>query len=290
MTGYGFARFTSDSLDMDVTIRSVNGRFLDIRLHLPKEYLSIESEIKSKITKFFTRGTVDIYVNRRSLEQSEIKVASEIGQKWAKAYRDLAKTLKIAPKLSIEHIATLPNVMVIETISEISTSEKKTFYQVCDQAVKQCLKERIREGQALKKGISEMLVSFKENVAQIEAIRSEANGALEARLKKRLFEKANETFGGLDLDPIRFAQEVVYQIDRSDINEEVQRLNEHIQHIVNLIESKECHGKKLDFYCQELLRETNTIGAKSQIAELTRLVVLAKTTIEKIKEQVQNIE
>ena len=273
--------------NLDVSIRSVNGRYLETRLHLPREYAAVESELKAVVASHFARGTVDVYINRARTESSTVvDVNVELAQKWLDGYRKLGKALKIKGAPSLEMITRIPDVMRVEERSEASDAEKKLLLKLMNAATEACDTERAREGAALGVELESLCAQLESLSEEIMTLRAEANGELEKRLKDRL---AKLGFQGLVEDQ-RMAQEVIMQLDKGDISEELTRLREHVKAYRQLLKSKEPQGKKLDFYAQELLREVNTIGSKSQVSKLTSLVVDAKTIVEKIREQVQNVE
>lgn len=305
MTGYGRAlhsghgrRPTTDERnetrdakvglpEIEVAIRSVNGRYLETRLHIPREYGGLESDLKAVLSKVFSRGTLDIYVNRgRSVSTTDLTVNTELAMKWLDGYRALGQALKLEAQPSLELLTRIPDVLKIEEHSETSDAEKALLKSLVEKAAELCDRERIREGAALAAELDQLCLRLEALTSEMLTLREEANAELEKRLRDRLQKLG---FTGV-LDDHRMAQEVMMQVDRSDISEELTRLREHVKAYRALLLSHGSEGKKLDFYAQELLREVNTIGSKSQVARLTALVVEAKTIVEKIREQVQNVE
>lgn len=276
-------------LELDVSLRSVNGRYLEMRFHVPREYAGLESELKALIGATFSRGTIDLYINRHrapGAETTDVTVNSDLAQKWLKAYRDLGKELKLKAEPSLELLTRIPDVLQVEEREDITDAEKKVLLGLVKQAVDACDQERQREGKALERDLSTLCGRLDDLASQIEALKAEASGELERRFRDRLQKLGFEG----KVDDQRLAQEIVIQLDRADVSEELHRLREHLKAYRQLLKSDEPQGKKLDFYAQELLREVNTIGSKSHIAKLTALVVDAKTIVEKIREQVQNVE
>ncbi len=289
MTGYGHTNFSSKDLELDVQVKSVNGRFLDVRLHLPREYNSFESEIKKMISSLFGRGTVDVYCARKiraSAKQVALEINEDIAKLYMKSLKGLAKKLDLKDNLSLDIIVKLPELMTLKIQDKVTPQEKQKLMGLVEKSLKLCETERMREAKALGEDIRKNLVKLQSFVDQCEKLREQVNGELAKKFEDRL---KNLGLGG-EVDPVRIAQEVMIQIDRSDINEELSRLAEHIQAYLKLIGDSKSYGKKMDFYAQELLREVNTIGSKSQVAKMTALVVDAKSVVERIREQVQNIE
>ncbi len=289
MTGYGTARVQSKNVSIEVSIRTVNGRFLETRFHLPREFVAMEVELKKLLGTQISRGTVDIFVSRRVKAQAsrtDVTVNAELAKKYAKAYKTLAKDLSVSYNPHLETFARLPDVLKLDESHELFTEEDKLLRKVFADACTLCDKERVREGKSLQKDLGKLLVGLEKQVKVISQLREEAN----AQLQERYETKIKARLKGNEMDMTRLTQEIVIQLERADINEELSRLQEHIKNYRQLIMSKEAEGKKLDFYTQELLREVNTIGSKSQVAKITSAVVEAKTLIERLREQVQNVQ
>lgn len=288
MTGYGLGRVKTASSSIDVSLRTVNGRFLETRYHLPREFVGVESDLKKILEKYFNRGTVDIFVNRKTKTTgaNAVSVNKELARKYFEAYKVIAKELKIRSQYHVETIARLPDVIVTETTQEVSNTEKKALLQAFEKACKACQLERKREGKSLRKDLESTLDMLESQVNELHGVREEANQSLLHRFEQKL----KSRMSGVEIDSTRVAQEVVIQLEKADINEELTRLKEHIKNYRQILSSAESIGKKLDFYTQELLREVNTIGSKSSLSKLTQTVVEAKTLIERLREQVQNVE
>lgn len=276
-------------LELDVSVRSVNGRFLEIRLHLPREYSGLENELKSLVSRRLARGTVDVHVNRsRTVQFSapDIAVNTDLARKWLKSYRDLSRELGLDSEPDLEMLVRIPELFRLEETSDVTADEKQALRDLLSEAVEACDRERVREGAALQAELLDLLRQLEALGDQMEKLKADASQELERRYRERLQKL------GLDgaVEPQRLAQEIVMQLDRFDVSEEISRLREHLKVYEGLIRDGSQQGKKLDFYAQELLREVNTIGSKSHITQLTVLVVDAKTLVEKIREQVQNVE
>ena len=289
MTGFGRASQQTAHFEIDINVRAVNGRFLEVRFHLPREYASFESEMKKLVQSHLARGTVDVYINRRlrgEAADAKVTVRKDLAKLWVGELRKLGKSLKLKGDISFETLARVSDLWDIEEESAVSADEKEAVLAVLKTALDQCVSERVREGKALQKELLALLADLGACSDEIEACREHANSELEKRLKDRLQKLGIDT----SLEPQRLAQEVVMLVDRADISEELTRLREHLKAYREILSSRTHEGKKLDFYAQELLREVNTIGSKSQVARLTNHVVDAKTIVERIREQVQNVE
>ncbi|MEQ1664074.1 MAG: YicC/YloC family endoribonuclease [Bdellovibrionales bacterium] len=288
MTGYGSAQSKTDQVEITVNVRAVNGRFLETRFHIPKEYMPYESRLKKELAKCFTRGTVDIYVTRRAVSGINFRVHKTTAKKWLSAQKELARELSIPlnEDYLVDRISNLPQVLEVIESHGVSESEKKFLNRTFLSAVRGCEKERIREGKSIQKHVKKFLTSLISTVTRLEKLRVLSRAEMELRISNRFKSSGLEK----SVDPSRLAQELILYLDKSDITEEIHRLKEHIFMCMKGVRSSDGNGKKFDFYAQELLREINTIGSKANHAGLTSLVVDAKTMIESFKEQVQNIE
>lgn len=289
MTGFAEESYHGKDMQLTVSLRSVNGRYLDVRPHLPKEYFSLEAEIKKHIQSQITRSTVDLYVSRKIFpgKKSVKTVFNEtLAHDLYKGFDQIRKKLKIKDSVSMNHLLKWPEVVSLEMDSSLVDGESKIFFELLEKVLKKCNHERAREGDFLFKDIKKHLTELSNLCTKMEPY-SQANQELvRQNLQQRLTKLKNTE----NIDESRIAQEVVLFLDRSDVSEELSRLREHIAACLGALKSETILGKKLEFFCQELLREVNTLGSKSQKPDLTHLVVEAKGCIERLREQVQNIE
>ncbi|NNK14660.1 MAG: YicC family protein [Desulfofustis sp.] len=288
MTGYGRAEIEHHGRIWTVEIKSVNNRFLDAKIKLPRNYAALEDQIRKKIAGFHTRGRVDLVVSVSGDFSDLVKVG--VDKNLARIYRD--RLAELADELGID---TSPDLAMLINLPDVLTREQQLedleeIWPLLDRALDdgfgQCLEMRTREGAALAEDLGErlqlfigLLDSIEENISRIIADRE---NSLKERLEKLL--------GAIDLDPIRLAQEVAVIVDKSDVTEEMVRLRSHIGQMQDLLESTEQVGRKLDFLIQEFLREVNTIASKINDAENAHKTVALKSELEKMREQVQNIE
>jgi uncharacterized protein (TIGR00255 family) len=289
MTGYGTSRISSSAAILEISIRSVNGRFLEPRFHLPKEYFSLEPELKKRLQNSIRRGTVDVFVQRRAAPEAAAQALTlnkPLAKRYTEVLTELSKIMKSPAQFRVETIAHWPDVISRDLGSEISEPEKKMVYKAFEAALVACHKERTREGMNLKKELEKTLKLLDKVVNTIQSLRTSADQDLQNKFELRLRSRLK----GIEVDPQRISQEVLIQLEKSDVNEEIVRLLEHIRNVQKLLSSPDSEGKKLDFYIQELHREMNTIGSKSQVSTITQSVVEGKTIIERLREQVQNIE
>ncbi|MGI9548865.1 MAG: endoribonuclease YicC domain-containing protein [Bdellovibrionales bacterium] len=265
MTGFGSSSIGNQDFKTFISVKSVNSRFISVKYYLSSYYSSLESEFRKEISKKCSRGHFFISVNRVPENPSStfvLKTNKEQAKKWKDIYEKLSKDLKIKNNLSTNDLAHKTGVItVVEKQISLSQLEKVKVNRAFQKALNSCLKERSREGAALKQDIMNYVKTIHFYLKKIQKISKQKE-------KKQA-----------DLDS-----------DQNSIDEEITRLLEHLKHFKVIVESTQSHGKKMDFYVQEMLREVNTIGAKSQTPSLTKHVVEIKFTLEKIKEQVQNIE
>ncbi len=288
MTGFGKSGSQPKDFLLDVSVKAVNGRYLEVKIHGPKIYGSLESEIRKLMSSYFKRGTIDVYISRKVFNGSEKLIFNtKLARKWLDGFSVMARELGLEPPQKAEVLFQGPDLIKVEESQTVSSKEKAELFATLQAAADACAKMRSKEGVTLKKDIEKYLSALKKICVQVKKLRKKTSEDLQKKYYQKL-EKMN--FPG-EIDANRLAQEVVILIDKSDISEEVQRLEAHLQALKVLVNEKsESIGKKMDFYAQELLREVNTVGSKSSTSELTQLVVEAKGTIEKYREQVQNVE
>ncbi len=287
MTGFGKASSHSNDYHLDVTVRAVNGRFFEVKFHGPTIYKGLETEIRKKVSQQMQRGTIDIYFNRKVLKGSEtVLFNKKLAKKWLNGFNAMAKELGLQPAQDAQVLLSIPDLVSVDEAGNVGASEKSILNATLEKALMSCDKVRSVEGKGLKKDIQGHLKKLGQQVSKIKKLRDQTKKDLQKRYQKKL--EGYEMPG--DIDEQRVAQEIVIQVDKSDISEEIQRLEAHIKAIGKLVQTTGAIGKKMDFYAQELLREVNTIGSKSTSSELTQEVVEAKGLIEKYREQVQNVE
>ena len=289
MTGFGSANAKTADLEVDISLKSYNGRFLDLRVHLPREYEAFEGAIKKKLASKILRGTVSMYVSRKLSPGSKlIKVETDVAlaKKIKKSMDKLQKELGLQEGPTLQHILNWQSVVSISENTKISAQEKTKLLAAVDRGITALNRERSREGKSLSRDLKAYAADLKKVVRQIRSLSQQTQKKARAKLKKRL-ELLDDS---IEMDTQRLAQEAALQADKMDISEEIVRLEEHLSAFTKELTVSGTKGKKLDFYTQELLREVNTIASKSSLAKINHLSVEAKSLIEKIKEQVQNVE
>ncbi len=288
MTGFGRAIYENDGREYIIEIKSVNNRFSDINIKMPRSLNYLEEKIKKEILKSLSRGKIDLYItfNNNSDLGKSITINTEIAKKYIEELKKLSKESDIIDNINIMDISKLPDVLNIKIDEDSEKVIEKELIIALDEAIKSFIDMREKEGNKIKQDFEARINRISEKIEQISNISTglveEYIVKLEARIKELLKTDV--------VDQARLAQEVVIYSDRCSVEEEITRLKSHIFQFLNLTTEKIAVGKKLDFLVQEMNRETNTIGSKANNLEITNLVVDIKTELENIREQVQNIE
>ena len=288
MTGYGRSIFENEGREYIVEIKSVNNRFNDISIKIPRSLNYLEDRIKKEILNSVSRGKIDVFItfNNNSDLGKNIKLNTDIAKKYINALKKLSKEAEIIDNINIMDISKFPDVLNIKVEEEAEEIIEKELFIALDQAIKSFIEMRQVEGNKIKEDLEKRIETVSEKIKQISSISTglvdEYIVKLETRIKELL--KTNV------VDEARLAQEVVIYSDKCSVEEEITRLKSHISQFLNLLNSEIAIGKKLDFLIQEMNRETNTIGSKANNLEITNLVVDIKTELENVREQIQNIE
>ena len=287
MTGYGKSNMLKNLREYQVEIKSVNHRYLDVSIKMPRSLSYLEEEIKKAVSAKLTRGKVDVFItfNNNSLEGRDIKINTEIARMYIKELRDLAESEGIVADIPVTEISKLPDVLTIQNNQDDETI-KNELLEVTNQAIENLVGMRKIEGE---KVAQDLFTRIQDIDGKVKKISSLSTGLIEDYVVK-LNTRIKELLQDQEIDEARLAQEVVIYADKCSIEEEVTRLNSHIYQFRELLNSNEAVGKKLDFMIQEMNRETNTIGSKANNLEITNEVINMKTQLENIREQVQNIE
>ncbi len=287
MTGFGKCELEVDGRKLRVEMKSVNNRFLDMNIRQPRFMMQYEDAVRQFVKNNLSRGRVDIFINYSCIREDAKGITVDMGlaAAYVKAAREIAKTTGVPDDISVSHILRLPDVVSCEE-DEDAQAVKELLLKCLDGAVAELKKAREREGGQLKADILERL-SMLDGFAQ--SISSKENTVVE-EYRQKLSERISELLNGVAIEEQRLAQEVAIYADRANITEEIVRIKSHVKQFENLAGQAGAQGRNMDFIVQELNREFNTIGSKSQDAEIMKTVIAAKGEIEKIREQIQNIE
>ena len=287
MTGYGRAMLSENSREYQVEIKSVNHRYLDISVKIPKALSYLEEAVKKEISAKVKRGKFDVCITfeNNSTQGRDIKINTELAHLYIKELKELAEKEGILSNIEVTEISKLPEVLNIQNNQSDETIETELI-TVVREATKNLIEMRKVEGSKI---VQYLLVRIEEIQTKIKEISKFSTRLIEEYVVK-LKERIKELLQNQEIDQARLSQEVVIYADKCSIEEEITRLDSHITQFINLLNSKEAIGKKLDFIIQEMNRETNTIGSKANSLEITNEVINIKTQLENIREQIQNIE
>jgi uncharacterized protein (TIGR00255 family) len=290
MTGYGSASVETDALRATVAVRSVNHRFLDVTLHLPRRLQPLEAEVKERVAATVARGRVEVSVQAVLPEAAtEAVVASRpLVSSLVRTLRDMASEYGLEGGVSVADLVRFPGALErVEGPADVSEAVKVALADLVTRALEGLDAMRRAEGERLRVELERLLVGIEEASARIEARSAESREARQGAL----VERARALVGELGLEDARLYQEIVRAVERHDVSEEVQRLRSHAGSTRELLAAGGAPaGKRLDFLAQELMREANTAGSKVQDAPAIREVVELKAEIERLREQVQNVE
>jgi uncharacterized protein (TIGR00255 family) len=288
MTGYGRGQSQRDNLSFTVEIKAVNHRYADINIKAPRLVTPFESQIKKQVGEFLKRGKIDIYITQNNNSQATVRpvVNKNLAAAYLEALQDIRDLKGVVGEVPLEYLASLPDVVRLDDVSVVEEEILSCLETAVAEALDVIVSMRCAEGAATAVDMTERLGLLREMLTGIES--QAATVPLE--WQRKLTERLTRLQNGAEMDPQRVAQEVAVFADRCDISEELVRFRSHLDQFSELISHAEPVGRQLDFLVQELNREANTMGSKSNDATLTRYVVGLKSELEKIREQVQNIE
>ena len=288
MTGYGRAQEVIGNKDITVEIKGINHRFFEFNARVPRTYGYIEERIKSVLQSSISRGKVEVSVAIYNVDtpDSEVAVNVELAKNYLETLRVSATELNIADDLKLSHLLQLNDVFTIRKKADDEEAVLSAVEEVTGKAVNSFVAMRRTEGSKLKEDLLSRIVSIENAVGVIE----EKASQMADDYRERLFQKLTEILHDKNIDEQRVLTEAAIFAEKVAVDEETVRLRSHISQFRQLLEIPEPVGRKLDFLIQEFNRETNTIGSKVQNVEITKIVVDIKSDIEKIREQIQNIE
>ncbi len=288
MTGYGRIQQTVNGMDITIEIKSVNHRYYEFTSRITRGYGFLEEKIKSYLQTRICRGKVDVYVEVQQIDEvcAEVAINHSLAQGYVNALRELAQRYDVRDDLSASLLARYPDILTVHKAQESEDKIWETIRPVLREATDRFVAMREAEGARLTSDIESRMKTILINVGKIE----ERSPRTVEEYKNRLVARINELIGQVQIDPQRILTEAAIFADRIAVAEETVRLRSHIAEMAEMMESNGGIGRKLDFIVQELNREANTIGSKAQDAEIAHLVIEMKGEIEKIREQVQNIE
>ncbi len=288
MTGFGRSKLEENSREYIVEIKSVNHKYSDISIKLPRNIMCFEEKIKKILSNNISRGKVDVFItfNNYSEEGKDVVINKELAQNYINQLRELAAENDLDDKIRVTEITKMPDVLQLKIQDDESDIIWKELEKCVIEAVNNFVDMRETEGERIKQDLLERITNVE---SLVNSIFSNNAGLIEEYVVK-LRERIKEILSTDVVDEARLAQEIVIYADKCSIEEELTRLRSHIGQFKDLLETKEPVGKKIDFLIQEMNRETNTIASKSVKLEITNLAIEIKTVMEDIREQIQNIE
>lgn len=289
MTGFGHGEVSNDkNQKVTVEMKSVNHRYCDISLKLPKKLAMFEANIRNIMKEYASRGKIDIYVSYEDLSETAVSLHynQAMAEEYMQVFKKMQKDFNIETKITAEALAKYPEVVTIEEVQQ----DEEVWWELLEAALRQAAEKfvetRMIEGANLKRDLLGKLDQMAADVTFIE----ERSPQIIAEYRSKLEEKVKEFLEDSTIEENRIAAEVTLYADKIAVDEEIVRLQSHISSMTDVLESDESIGRKLDFMAQEMNREANTILSKSSDVDLADHAIELKTNVEKVREQIQNIE
>lgn len=288
MTGFGRCEVQKDSRKFTVELKSVNHRYLDVNIRMPKKLNFFETTIRTLLKSYANRGKVDIFITYEDLSQTQVSVKynAALAAEYMKYLKQMEEEFGLENDVRVSTLSRYPEVFTMEEQSEDEEELWNGLKEALEGAFTQFVETRKTEGENLKKDITSKLDLLSEQIGFIE----ERSPQIVAEYRAKLEDKMKELLADTQIEESRIASEVILFADKICTDEEVVRLKSHISHMRNTLEEKDEIGRKLDFIAQEMNREANTILSKANDIEVSDRAISLKTEIEKIREQIQNIE
>ena len=288
MTGYGRSESIIDGRHIIFELKSVNHKFFECNARLPRSCMFLEDKLKALVQSKISRGKVDLFLQLETLESAdtEVLVNHSLASAYVKAFGDLKEEYHLPDEISLSLLARCPDLLSVHKAQEDEDALWAAVCQVAEPAIESFLNMRKAEGARLQKDILDKAKNLELLVSEVEKLTPETVSEYQERLRAKI----EELLGSTHFDEQRVLTEVAVFADKVAVDEEIVRLRSHIRQLRELVESEEPVGRKIDFLVQEMNRETNTIGSKVNNAKIARIVVDNKAELEKIREQIQNIE
>lgn len=288
MTGFGRCEISEGDRKMTVEMKSVNHRYLDVAIKMPKKLNFFESAVRSLLKTYIQRGKVDVFITYEDLSEANttLRYNQALAAEYLKYLNQMAEEFHLEQDVKVSALSRYPEVLVMEEVQEDEEELWKLLEKAVKGACEQFVETRIREGENLKRDLLIKLDELLEHVAYVE----ERSPQIVAEYREKLTEKVKELLADTQMEESRIAAEVTIYADKICVDEEIVRLKSHIKHTKETLEKEDSVGRKLDFIAQEMNREANTILSKSNDLEVSNHAIELKTGIEKVREQIQNIE
>ncbi len=288
MTGFGRAEEADEKCRLTVEVKSVNSRFLDLNIKMPKKFNALEAEIRAAVKSYISRGKVDLFIAYESFSEKDktLRLDLPLAREYLTSMRALVQALGVEDNVKVTNLAALPDVLVLSEESEDDEALWETLKPVLHAALERFTETRAREGENLQKDLLQKLQEMESIVERIDARSPEIVAAYESRLRAKVEELLKET----GVDEARIVQEVTIYSDKICTDEERVRLHSHIKNMRSKLLQGGLVGRELDFLAQEMNREANTTLSKANDLIVSEDAIGLKTLIEKIREQIQNLE
>ncbi len=288
MTGYGRSQQLIGGRDITVELRAVNHRYFECSVRTPRSYSYLEEKLKSYVQSRVSRGKIDVGVTIQNVEvaATEVQINEPLAEAYLTALREMGKKLDIADDVTVTAMARFTDIFSVRRVQEDEDEIWALVEQVASEAVDRFLEMRATEGERLKQDI----LSRGAHIGEMVEIVKQRSPETLKNYRERLYQKLREILEDRQIDDARVLTEAAVFADRIAVDEETVRLESHLASLEQILNSEGAVGRKLDFLVQEINREANTIGSKAQDLEIARVVVDIKSEVEKIREQVQNIE
>jgi uncharacterized protein (TIGR00255 family) len=289
MTGFGRGEAVRNNRTITIEMKSVNHRYCDINIRMPKVLFYIENKLKNIIKQEINRGKIDVFINYedRSDKANSIVYNSNLSQQYMERFQEISQEFHIENDIKVSHLTRYPEVLVLEDQDQ---DDEELLESLAVESLRMALinvkETRSKEGQMLKTDLKIKLEDMLGYVNELKAITPKVIDEYRIKLTERISELTDQT----PVDPERIAMEVALYADKSCIDEEIVRLESHIIHMRDTLDAEEAIGRKLDFISQEMNREANTVLSKANNIEVSNQGIELKTLIEKVREQIQNIE
>lgn len=288
MTGFGRAKYETNSREYIIDIKSVNNRYSDITIKMPRSISFLEEKVKQKVTNAISRGKVEVFItfNNYSEQGKNIKINSELAKRYIEEIKQLSEDTQINMNINLQEILKMPDILNIRIDEEAEILIWSELETALTEAINNFITMRETEGLKIQEDLEKRIDYIEKSVNSIDNISDTLVQEYIAKLEKRI----NDILQNNIVDESRLAQEVVIYSDKCSVEEELTRLKSHIIQFKELLNKNTANGKKIDFLIQEMNREINTIGSKANNLDITNYVIEIKTELENIREQIQNVE
>ncbi|MGJ9381352.1 YicC/YloC family endoribonuclease [Salipaludibacillus sp. CF4.18] len=289
MTGYGRSNKEIDSCHVSVEIKAVNNRFCEINIRMPKQLFFLEERMKKSISQVISRGKVDVFIHIQGdgVSKKELSVDWNLIAEYQNTFDEMAEKFHSSNSFPLKELLFNEEVVAVRESSDISSELTDVILSSVEEAAMELRDMRLKEGQELRDDIIHRIDTLRQFIVKLR----EYTPVIQKQYRERLQRRVEEFLGGkTEIDEARILTEVSVFAEKADIQEELTRIDSHLKQFISILSDAKVIGRKLDFLVQELNREVNTIGSKSNHLETSQLVIELKAELEKIREQVQNIE